>query len=481
MLKRRPYHRIITCSGRQGTILTRRLPALCFVAALLMAIAFASCGIVAPDGAGASGQGADGVPADGEDYDFSVFFGHAEDPITVARIALRYKAETGVSVRPITTADAADDARFLRRYLNSSDPPAAYALPAGAGEFVSAGGVGWRFRGSGFAADRRVLADLIAAPAATAPAVDAFVEDIRLADYREWSAFLDSLDAYIKGAGSAPVTLNNREYSFAGAKGRYSSQLNGVFAVSGADPSFVGSSLMDMATLTSNREAIESSRRLATPQAFTIAAPFIGAYVDALDVYTSHLSGLYASGVRGDDFVNAEIYGPGYTASVFSECRAVFTPFDSKDYEENGYADATQAEYLALLPVKMPYYEHWLSGYYEAQAANASLRMSTEYALCVNDQVDQAAGEKAQAFVEWLLADDESIDAVQLRLTEYNNNGTRLPLETDEKNADENGASAFGEEIFKSALIPLLSDPEWRPEEKNAFGGVLFTMWNRGD
>jgi hypothetical protein len=450
---------------------------------LLMVTAFASCGLFPRAGAGASGRGADGVTVDdilaeGEDYDFSVFFGHAEDPITIARIALRYKAETGVSVRPITTAEDASDERALRRYLNSSDPPAAYALPADAEVGASVGGIGWRFRGRGFAADRRVLADLIAAPASTAPAVNAFIEDIRLSDYREWSAFLDSLDAWITGAASTSVTLNGREYTLAGAKGRYASRLNGVFAVSGADASFIGSFLMDMAAALSNRETLERSRLLATPQAVTVASPVVGAYIDALDAYTSRVGGLYASGVRGDDFVDAEIYSPEYTASVFAEHRAVFTPFDSGDYESGGYADATQAEHLTLLPVKMPYYEHWLGGYSSAKAVNSSLRMRTEYTLCVNDQVSRSSAEKAKDFIDWLVADEESTDAVQLSLMHYHNEGAGLPLTFGEEDVD--GVSAFGEEVFEDALIPMMTDPDWQPEERRALRDGLLAMWSRG-
>ncbi|MDR1496428.1 MAG: hypothetical protein LBS67_05885 [Clostridiales Family XIII bacterium] len=445
------------------------------LAVFCVAVVFSSCGAL-PSSAGGSFM--DGVPADDEDYDFSVFFGHAEDPITIARIALRYKAKTGVSVRPImTAADAADD-RSLRRYLNSSDPPAVFALSAEAADSVTASGVGWRFHGRGFAADRRILADLIGAPDAAAPVVDAFVEDLRLADYGEWSEFLNGLSSYIKKGTPAAFTLNDNEYAFAAAKGRYSSRLNGIFAVKGSDPEFFGAELLEAVAATSGIARPEyPSVQVASPPEADAVFPIFDAYIETLNTYTSNVSGRYAPGVRGEDFIDADIYSPEYTASVFADCRAVFTPFDSEDYAGNDGADATQTEHLTLIPVKIPYEKHWLSGYVGATEVNASLRIDTEYSLCVNENAPLETREKAKKFVEWLLADEESSDAVQLCLTEYHAKGAELPLAPEGNTETSSEMSAFGEEIFEDVLAPMTTDPDWQPEEIYAFRDALTAQW----
>ncbi|MDR1292414.1 MAG: hypothetical protein LBJ91_03340 [Clostridiales Family XIII bacterium] len=444
---------------------------LAVVCAMLLMTALASCGLLLANGAGASGAG-----ADDEDYDFSVFFGHAEDPITVGRIVLRYKAETGVSIRPITTDEDAADGRLLARYLGGANPPAAFAMPSEVAGIASGAGIGWRFHGRGFAADRRVLADLIGAADAGAPEVDAFVEDLRMAGYGEWRGFIDKLDAYIDGAGYAAGTLNGKAYTFAGTKGRFSSQLNGIFAVSGAEPSFVGVTLMDLASATSNNDALGLSRLSPTPQAFTSVAPVLDTYAAALEVYTSHIAGRYASGVRGDDFISPDIYSPEYTGTVFAEHRAVFMPFDSEDYAVSDAADATQAGHIAILPVKMPYAEHWLSGYLGAVGANKSIQLRTEYSLCVNEQSSPSDTEAARAFIAWLLADTESTDAVQLGMTAYHESGSELPLLTGDERDDEGGMAAFGEEAY-DGLLPMLSDPEWLPDEIKELRGAVFERW----
>jgi hypothetical protein len=447
------------------------------IAILCTAVLFSSCGLFQEDAAGDPGADAADVSVEDEDYDFSVFFGHAEDSIAVARIALRYKAETGVSVRPIMTAEDAADDRFLTRYLNSADPPAAFVLPTDAKEAVSASGIGWRFHGRGFAADRRMLADLIGAEGAAAPAVDDFVRDIRLSDYREWSVFLDGLDAYIRGTAYPAITLNGRAYAFAATKGRYSSRLNGVFAVSGAAPAFVGTMLMDMASVTSDTDALDDSRLLATPQAFAAVSPVFDAYIEALGAYTSRIGGLYAPGVRGDDFINGKIYSAKYTDSVFVGGRAVFTPFDSEDYAARS-VDVTQAGYIVLLPVKTPLREHWLRTYLGGAMANSSLQMRTQYSLCVNEETGPDTREKAQAFVDWLIADTESSDTVQRCLAAYHAEGAELPLPSGQERGD--GVSAFGEEAHENVLAPMLSDPEWLPDEILSFRDALGAAWLSG-
>jgi hypothetical protein len=457
----------------------RKLPAI--VCVMLLIATLASCGVLPADWAGGSGIGFSGAQAgtyaDDEDYDFSVFFGHSEDPITVGRIVLRYKAETGISIRPITTDEDAADDRFLARYLGASDPPAAFAMPIEAADTVSASGIGWRFHGRGFAADRRVLADLIGSPDVAAPEVDVFIEDIRCASYIEWVAFTDSLDSYISGAEYTAGTLNGKSYAFADAKGRFSSRLNGVFAVGGAEPSFVGTMLTDMASMTSDNDALSRSRLFSTPQAFTSVVPVLDTYTAALEVYTSHVAGLYASGVRGDDFIDQKVYSSEYTGSVFAEQRAVFMPFDSEDYAGSDVAEATQTEHIVLLPVKMPYSEHWLSGYLGASDVNKSIQLITEYSLCVNEQAPASDADAARAFIEWLVADMESIDAVQLCMTGYHESGSELPLLTDNERDDEGGMAVFGEELYGPDLRAMLSDPEWLPDEITELRNAIYDIW----
>jgi hypothetical protein len=516
----------------------------------------ASCGAFSTDWAGASGSGAGNIPVPGigagsageEEYDFSVFFGHAEDPITVSRIVGRYKTETGVSIEPIMTDAGAADDRFLQRYMSASNPPAAFALSADAdgsvdyamdGGYVdpsasdmsaadfspsfqdndnadtysgagnasdnasaysavsnaaddagvysamgntasnaaSAAGIGWRFRGIGLAADRRVLADLIGAPDAAAPLVDSFIEDICLSDYKEWSAFTEGLAGYISGTTYAAVTLNGKPYSFAGTKGRYSSLLNGVFAVSGADPSFITGRLIDLSAATSNARLLTQSRMLTTPQAFTVMSPVFDTYLSALNMYTSHIGGLYAPGIRGDDFTDEDIYDTGYVRSVFSSCRAVFMPLDSAEYEMEEDKDATQAAQIVMLPVKLPYTENWLSGYRGTIAANEAIQISTAYSLCVNASASPDVKAQAKSFVEWLAADAESSDAMQLCLMDYHVKGAGLPLRTGEEQEESDGIAAFGEEIYDDPLRLMLSDPDWQPDEISALKDSLNAVW----
>jgi hypothetical protein len=163
--------------------------------------------------------------------------------------------------------------------------------------------------------------------------------------------------------------------------------------------------------------------------------------------------------------------------SVFAEQRAVFMPFDSENYAESDVADATQAEHLVILPVKAPFAEHWLSGYIGASDVNESIQMITQYSLCVNDQIPDSDADAARAFIEWLVADRESIDVVQRCMTGYHESGLDLPLLTDNEREDEGGMAVFGDEVYGSALRSMLSDPEWLPDEITALRDAIYDRW----
>jgi hypothetical protein len=47
----------------------------------------------------------------------------------------------------------------------------------------------------------------------------------------------------------------------------------------------------------------------------------------------------------------------------------------------------------------------------------------------------------------------------------------------DNEREDLGGISAFGDEIYDSVLKPMLSDPEWGPEEITAFKDALTVRW----
>jgi hypothetical protein len=286
-----------------------------------------------------------------------------------------------------------------------------------------------------------------------------------------------NLNSYIAGAANVTVTLNGNNYALADTKGRYTSQLNGVFAVSGAEPDFVGQTLMDMASVTANHDALNQSRLLSTPQAFTSVVPVLDTYISALNLYTSDIAGMYAPGVRGDDFINDDVYSSEYTNAVFANQKAVFTPFDSEDYAVDGYADATQAEHIVILPVKMPYSEHWLSGYIGPINVNKSIQLSTEYSLCVNEQAPVEYADAARAFIDWLATDIESTDAVQLCLRKYHESGAELPLPSSGDREEEGGIAVFGEEMYGPELRRMLSDPDWRADEITELRYGLYVKW----
>jgi hypothetical protein len=152
-------------------------------------------------------------------------------------------------------------------------------------------------------------------------------------------------------------------------------------------------------------------------------------------------------------------------------------PLDSATYGAEEDRDATQAEQIVMLPIKLPYAENWLSGYRGATEANEAIQMSTAYSLCVNAGASSDVKEQAKAFVEWLAADKESSDAMQRCLMDYHVKGAKLPLIDDNARENSKGIAAFGTEIYGYALRLMLSDPSWQPEEIDALRNSFTAKW----
>jgi hypothetical protein len=477
------------------------------------------------------------VAAPAEGYDFSFFFGSSENPITIERIVSRYAAEKNVRVWPITTGDDAAGERYLRIFMRSSDPPAGYAISEESKDsFATTSGIGWRFHGRGFVCDRRVLSDLIGAGGADAPETYAFAENLGKSSFSEWRWFLKKLKDYIAGAQTDAFMLNGNEYKFAAEKGKYSSRLNGIFALSGVDPSFLGSELMRLSAVTSDgashspeadsdygsdsgagtdsgfgsdsgsdadsgfgsdsgsdedsgfgSDSVSGSGESTTSRAISAYAPVLRAYVSALDTYTRDIAGLYAPGIRGDDFINEKIYSAEYTRSAFYENRALFMPFDSDIYEELKSENATQSEHFAMIPVKIPYGENGLSAFRGVVAANAALSVETKYSLCANEGAPPKERRMAEDFIKWLAEDKEFSDTIQLSMAAYYAEGAVIPLKPDDDEesgygtggvfAAENIEGTLSEDDFGIYVKPLLSYAEWDAAKTGALIEGIAMMW----
>ncbi|MDR0817111.1 MAG: hypothetical protein LBN35_00575, partial [Clostridiales Family XIII bacterium] len=201
------------------------------------------------------------------DYDFSVYLTGVGDPIRLNTLIEEYERKTGLDIEIITTQDGEASDRTLWRRLNAQEPPAVFTVDtqtdtariAEAGIIKITDGDGTeglediesaipvRLKTMGFAADKKLLADLIAQEDS-----DRFISDLKAADYPEWNTFIITLGGYITEGTAADFKLNRHSYRFADKKSELTAGLTGVFAEPGADLSFIGRRLLDRTLATTD-------------------------------------------------------------------------------------------------------------------------------------------------------------------------------------------------------------------------------------
>lgn len=64
---------------------------------------------------------------------------------------------------------------------------------------------------------------------------DAFVADYRSANYEEFKGMIKAINDYINGKGGEKVTLSGNAYTTAKDKTATTENMNGVFAIAGAE------------------------------------------------------------------------------------------------------------------------------------------------------------------------------------------------------------------------------------------------------
>jgi hypothetical protein len=474
-----------------------------------------SDGVIAPETEGS------------ESYDFRFFFGSAEDPVMLSELVRTYEMETGIKVEAVFTEPDNDDERALWRSLNANDPPVGYCVSANANtDNIEADGfvatlsalgmtgdtsyIPYMYRGKGFAVDTRVIAELVGASLA-----DALLEDLRSCSFGEWANFVAQLSAYINYSVAAEFMLNGRLYVFAQEKGELSGELNGVFAVQGAEPSVYGNTLFEVALSTTDLAAWESARSLATPEAITVLSPGLNAYIACLDNITSNASGRFAPAIRGKDFVKKEYYSAENAMRIFSEGKALFILADSNDYADFAAIDAAKAGHLALIPVKMPYEENGLPATVsadpadttgsdaatsadiagadaatsenidgigattsaDASPANAAIPARVTHYLCVNGNESPEGQQAAADFIVWLTNAKPGLDnSLQNEARHYFDSGQYLPFSIKSESL-----AAYETALFeKSKLTPWLSDNRWDDALRQTLLEYMFNYWHEG-
>ncbi|MDR0852492.1 MAG: hypothetical protein LBN36_08350 [Clostridiales Family XIII bacterium] len=436
-------------------------------------------------------------------YDFSVFFGSADDPVKISALIDRYAAENGILVNPIFTEEEDDDELTLLRMLDSSNPPAAFVLKEDSGaentddidQYIGVypGAENHRsqpylFEGRGFAADKRLFEEIAGLDYA-----DALIRDIREADWEEWKRFVIVMNAWIRDipipetpvASPAAVvsipttfTLGGVVYDLPSEKGTVAAALNGVYAVAGGDASYYGHELLARTLCTSDLDAWEEARTLTTPQAIEVITPGLTAYVDVIDLLTCSIAGKYAAGVRGKDFITDTAYSREDALEIFTRGHAVFTAVNVSDYEVLRNENAEMAENMILFPQKFPYREYGLPENPPGSTvrANSAIPLSVTHSFCLNKETGAADRSAAEDFLEWFSDAARRFDnPLESAARDYFSAGKILPYDLSENAV----LSAEYESIIfsGSGVAAYLINNNWNDPLRGELTDMLFAAW----
>lgn len=366
-------------------------------------------------------------------YDIYVYNSKGENAAQFAAMCAAYEAETGVRVKNFSIGSGQDHMETLRSEMNSRNKPSIFsiqgikelaewsqggfaldlntvtsgnfakmasAIPQGlrlTSDGATSYGIPYNVEGYGYIVDRDMLAELFGSAK-----VDAVIADIKSATYGEWEALVKAIDAWITSPKASTVTLNGKAYTLASSKGKLSGNLNGVFAVMGAEKWTYGDHFINVALNAVFANDIEANRA-DEAKIKSLKGAFL-AYAQALDLKTSYLAGLKGKAVRGQDFVSSANFGYDQAVQIFADSKAVFFKQGNWAFGNIEGVNKAQSARLEFLPVKMPYQSQDIKRTDGTTVAklNSSIPVFVPNYYAINAMVSKDEQQKAFDFLYWM-------------------------------------------------------------------------------
>lgn len=372
-------------------------------------------------------------------YDIYIYSNKAETaatfPTLVAAWEADYEARTGEDIVVKVVAGADEGAQLLSADLNSTNQPAVFTtrfselsnlIAAGqvldlaslSGDFktklvdtinaahmlsvdgVASYGIPENVEGYGFVVNKSVLASVLGLTDK-----DAAFEVVRLATYAEFKAFSEAVTAAIAG-NDGSVSIGGTSYEI--KKANLPAELNGVFAVMGAEKWTYGNHVFNVVY---NLE--QDTMANATLQK-TVAFAGAEAYYDLLTLKVSNMASIDGAGIKvGPQFTTEYTYDAG--TALIGQGKALFLKQGNWAY--GGIAAAATEEYLAdlaFLPVKIDlakvdYSKARFANADEAAFLNESIPVFVPNYYAINAKVSAEEQALGQDFLLYLHTSDEGI------------------------------------------------------------------------
>lgn len=268
---------------------------------------------------------------------------------------------------------------------------------------VGSYGIPLMLEGYGYIVDRTMLSDLFGGASA-----EAIVRDLAACSYTEFEGFVDAVNTYIAAPSAATVTVNGSEYTFAAEKTGKAQSLTGVFSLN-YDSARASEYLLNYmlgAKFTSHYEIMNAGE-----EEVGGLNDVFSAYIDVLDLHTTHVAGTEGTIARGDEFIGGDY---DYSASVdaFTGGYALFYPGSTGDAADFETSSAGFGANLDIIPMKLPLTDEDITASgMTAEKLQSSIVIGSRYYIALNPNADEAMAAAARDFVSWIYSDTEGMGA----------------------------------------------------------------------
>lgn len=271
--------------------------------------------------------------------------------------------------------------------------------PAGIGSY----GVPLVLEGYGYIFDKEMISALFGKENS-----ENLINDLKTCSFTEFEGFVAAVDTYISAPSAAEITIGGSKYTFAREKSGKALNLTGVFSLS-------SESTRAMEHLLSSALAAKFASRYevmtASEEAVSGMNDILSAYVEVLDLHTSHISGAEGSIGRGDEFTGGD-YNYSTAVDLFTRGNALFYPggtFDTADFEKSAEGFS---ENLDIIPMKLPLSDDEITAAgMTAEKLQSSIVIGSRYYLTVNPKADETSSAAAKDFINWIYGNEAGKNA----------------------------------------------------------------------
>lgn len=469
----------------------------------------------------ACGSGKSREPEDISEVTLHIFNTKGEIASQFEQMCKDFTEETGIQTEPFTVGSGEDAMEPLRAQMTSKEPPAIFNTDfRGLPEWEESGaafdlnesvnedlkkivdeipenmrltsedgtksyGIPYGVEGFGFIVDSQMLNDLFGENGGQV------LTELGTCSYEDFTAFCDAVTAYIDSPSAAAVTLNGNEYTFLPEKTGAAVNLNGVFAVAGAENWTYGNHLLCVptATLASSLRDTEAL----TDEQILNAKPAYRAFMQALAYMTDHAAGLKGAVGRGQELVNSANFGYDQSIQMLTDGNALFL-------QQGNWASANIAKIneevskrISFIPLKQPVTDDMMISGISAEELNSSIPYSTGSYWLINNKLSDVEKEAAQTFLAWMMKPenvqkyivesfvaipynaDQSVeidDALAASIQSYMAQGRVY------YNCVEATPSIWASDtVAKPLMEQFLTKEEWTDEEIDTFVDTILQAW----